>query len=265
MSVKPTSDQASSHALDCFLQDRAGPWRPSNLETFPGLSGVHRNATISDRANSARTFLSSLDVHGTGISNNFSLPGFSVSGTTITSSSAVDSIAQQELARAPRVLDDSGGALRANVRPCGPVVLQCQFPYLGCRQEHSPDQAEDWIQHSISHFVAGDKNVDPPQSNKCCFCPFTVNKPSGRRSWQLRMEHVKIHHDAGHRMAHARMDFDFLQYLWKQKIIDRTTLRKLWGSSFGGAGFDFDDLEDSSEGEADYCVSHVNELRSRHK
>ena len=41
------------------------------------------------------------------------------------------------------------------------------------------------------------------------------------------MKHVGLHHHAGHTLAHARIDFTLVEYLWEKGLMDVVDYREL--------------------------------------
>ena len=109
--------------------------------------------------------------------------------------------------------------------PRTPSILECPFNLLNCHSTFSV--RADWILHSVGHFC----RVKPPKKNKCCFCESKFYSEDAVASWQNRMEHVFLHHCFGHRLAHARPDFELYEYLWQNKVISGPVYRDIKGNS----------------------------------
>lgn len=123
-----------------------------------------------------------------------------------------------------RILEISPGGALVLPHITEPRVLECPFPQLFCFLTFS--NVEDWISHSLTHF----RNIDPPTSNKCCFCSAVFPESTGARSWRQRMMHVAFHHKLGHRLATARPDFELYTYLWNHRLIGDADYRDLKGN-----------------------------------
>lgn len=104
-------------------------------------------------------------------------------------------------------------------------ILECPFNFLNCLMTFSV--LEDWFEHSLEHFC----DVGPSTSNHCCFCDESFNFPNGMQSWWERMQHIALHHQLGHRLAHARPSFQLYQYLWSKRLISTADLKDLKGNS----------------------------------
>lgn len=171
----------------------------------------------------------SVGVQGTGMTTNGSLPGLTVSMESAADESVASSIGYNQILHQHILSTDSSDAntLIADSQTWITYVLECPFKFLGCRLESQ--NARDWLRHSLSHFMVNGRTVTPPTSNKCCFCSERFESDDGNASWSSRMEHIKFHHEHGHRLAHARPDFDLMRYCWQQDLIDQRTYRDLLG------------------------------------
>ena len=139
------------------------------------------------------------------------------------SSSSVPTISGEKYLGKPRILEyDMQGALR--IPPLRDRTrLECPFSFLYCQLTFN--FFDEWLEHSLTHFGSS----TPPTANRCCFCDQDFTAPTGEESWNNRMKHVSIHHQIGHRLAHARPDFMLYKYLWNKHIISNSTLRELMG------------------------------------
>ena len=163
-----------------------------------------------------------------------SLPGLSSSGTSGSPESIATSMGTRDIERRQRVLRpdwSQDGALIIDPQTVAASPLGCPFhSILGCRWEFDNGHESVWIDHSLSHFKRNGKEVEPPKTNKCCFCDKEILKSTGTESWKAKMNHIRQdHHMNGHRMATARPDFELARYLWGAKIIDDVTFRDWTG------------------------------------
>ena len=69
--------------------------------------------------------------------------------------------------------------------------------------------------------------VMPPRNNRCCFCGESFFLSSGFDSWFARMEHIARHHQIGHSLSHAQPDFELIDFLWNNYLIDEVMYREL--------------------------------------
>ena len=161
-----------------------------------------------------------------GVTQNNSLPG--LSGVGSSPNSVSDGIGERQMNRSLRTMvPDSGGALEPTSLPLfsrsdQDPVLECPFTFLKCFRQFPPSNEHEWIQHSLEHFRVNRRRprmVDPPKTNSCCFCSQTFQASSGAISWRKRMDHVKLHHTFGHRLAAARHDFALVEYLWQNGLL----------------------------------------------
>ena len=167
---------------------------------------------------------------GTGVTSMGSLPGLASSGTSGYPESLASSTGARDIEHRQRLLipdGNQGGALTAVPRAVAVGPLECPFKTIvGCRKEFDIDHESQWITHSLSHFKKNGKDVEPPKTNKCCFCDKEILKSTGKESWTVRLKHIRLaHHINGRRMAAARPDFELVRYLWGAHVIDRAVFR----------------------------------------
>ena len=146
-----------------------------------------------------------------------SLPGLSFASTQYSAQSIASSEGKGFLDQRLRLLDviPSGTSVLPRARP---VFLECPFSFLSCHQRfHSYG---DWYRHGITHF----RGIEPPQRNKCCFCDLEFYASTGKESWRQRSEHIALHHQLGHSLAHARVDLNLYQYLWRENLVSTADL-----------------------------------------
>lgn len=200
---------------------------------------------------------------GTEVTTHGSLPGLARSDKSGPVESVATSMGMRELDQRQRLLiadTNQGNALTADVNIADATPLECPLKTIfGCRLVFDVDHEGAWINHSFAHFKALDgRTVQPPQTNKCCFCDVIISRETGEDSWIAKLEHIRMaHHFFGHRMAAARPDFELVRYLWGANAIDNTTMRD-WT-----ARRDLSSPPSSPECEPLPPVSHVQERRHR--
>ena len=160
---------------------------------------------------------------GTGVTVMGSLPDRSSSGKF----GIAKSMAAREVKRKRGLLTtdgNQGGALTAVRRAVAIEPLLCPFKtILGCRKEFDIDHEGQWVTHSLSHFKKNGKDVEPPKTNKCCFCDKEILKSTGKESWIESLKYIRLaHHIHGHWMA---ADFELVRYLWGARVIDGAVFR----------------------------------------
>ena len=148
----------------------------------------------------------------------------------LTRASSAASLPSASSAMGGRALE-YGRVLRADqhdvlqIPPLSPtIVFECPFQFNHCLLTFT--NYSQWFNHSLEHF----KRHDPPAKNKCCFCDKEFNETNGLTSWKRRMEEIASHHQLGHRLAHARPDFELFKYLWDKKIIGDAHYKNLMGA-----------------------------------
>lgn len=98
--------------------------------------------------------------------------------------------------------------------------LPCEFGFSGCHLRFHPENSDDWIDHSVSHFGGH----SPPVRAVCTFCDrefdCTYNPNDVRQNWRQRMEHIGRHFYSrridggdGVDVNHPRPDFWVVEYL----------------------------------------------------
>ncbi|KAL8711910.1 MAG: hypothetical protein Q9225_007047, partial [Loekoesia sp. 1 TL-2023] len=105
-------------------------------------------------------------------------------------------------------------------------MLECPFNLLGCSKKYDSQESQAWYLHSLEHF--GD--VEPPQTNRCCFCESTFEATDGNQSWQERMDHISLHQRSGRTLAEANPDIKIYTHLLQHKVIDDLEFRDIIGS-----------------------------------
>ena len=112
-------------------------------------------------------------------------------------------------------------------------ILECPFHRItGCQKEFLVANFEAWVKHTQSHFIIKDRRggrqyISPPTLNSCGFCDEKFEAASGKISWDLMLGHMKEHHELGHRLAHARLDFSLVEYLWQKELLTPAEYRDL--------------------------------------
>lgn len=169
--------------------------------------------------------------------------GGSIAGLTSSSSSdgydvsVTSSMGCRQVNQSMRLLDPTNGVLAVTLnpplRPAGQAcVLECPLkPYNRCPKEYALQNRGEWIRHVFSHFVKqgrrGPVKVSPPNQNSCCFCEAKFEAVDGITSWRNMLVHIIGHHELGHRLAHARVDFPLVEYLWENRLIGTADYREL--------------------------------------
>ncbi len=116
--------------------------------------------------------------------------------------------------------------------PQGPI-LECPFHRITrCHERFCVSNFEAWVTHTKkTHFVKDGRRgriyISPPTLNSCGFCDKKFEDVSGNSSWDNMMSHVKEHHELGHRLAHARIDFLLVEYLWHNSLLNGQQYRDL--------------------------------------
>ncbi|KAK0102462.1 hypothetical protein ONS95_006081 [Cadophora gregata] len=90
--------------------------------------------------------------------------------------------------------------------------LPCEFVMLECGISFPPERYEDWIAHSLSHFLGN----DPPSSTVCIFCDDStayVHDQNPFRTWRARMIHIGRHHQENRGIVGPRPDHFLIKHL----------------------------------------------------
>lgn len=113
------------------------------------------------------------------------------------------------------------------------ATLECPFDRLGCTETFSLVMEQEWIAHSLTHFLRDDIGLDraePPKKNQCPFCFVPFVDDDGEISWKQRMTHVALHHKFRQSIARdATTDFLLYKYLLNEKVIDVEKFRDICG------------------------------------
>ena len=103
----------------------------------------------------------------------------------------------------------------------------------GCKEVFLISEFEKLVAHTKKvHFLRrGARSIyiiSPPASNYCGFCDAKFEADSGHLSWSNMMAHVvKEHYMLGHRLAHARIVWPLIEYLWQNGLLTPTQYRDL--------------------------------------
>ena len=164
------------------------------------------------------------------LSGNSSLAALTTASSASSAPSVSSSLGERYLGPARVLEHDHQGAL--HIPPLRHrVVFECPFNFLHChfRFESFPE----WLAHSLTHF----ERVSPPEKNNCCFCDDKFERSKdGMRSWTEKMQHTALHYQLGHRLAHARPDFNLYKYLWSKRLIETANYKALIGASHSHSG-----------------------------
>lgn len=108
--------------------------------------------------------------------------------------------------------------------------LPCDFRFSGCQISIHPDQQEDWIEHSLSHFKA--HNIVPPVATDCVLpscqekiCLSEHTSPASH--WRARMLHIASHYADGVCVYRTASDTTLLQHLVRYDIISERDFSKI--------------------------------------
>ena len=149
----------------------------------------------------------------------------------VSSLSVSDSVGERALDQRMRLLQEDGTV--GDTLFHRDSVLECQFRrYNGCKKKFPVAAFEVWVTHTRRHFTKPGRRgepiyISPPTLNSCCFCDAKFEAISGISSWGQMMLHVKEHHELGHRLAHARIDFSLVEYLWQKGLLTLQEYREL--------------------------------------
>lgn len=211
--MAPRRDEPSGSRISTYLDDRTDSRIPSRLAAQSNLPRINPN--LAPRPGVGTSML---------LSGNSSLAALT-SATSVSSTPSVSSAMGERALGPPRILEvDGHGALQ--VPPLRhPPVFECPFSFLCCLLTFTTFSG--WLAHSMEHF----RGISPPNSNKCCYCDLRFHDNDGKKSWRARMEHIALHYQLGHRLAHARPDFELYRYLWSNRILDNASYKALVGEN----------------------------------
>ena len=222
--------QQPGEAISNYMNDRTDSRLPRVLAAQSSLPASHAPQSFQYRGQPERSYGTSMAVSNNSEGTRYSsLPALTLATSRPTSSIA-SSVGVRAADGQQRLLElDHGGVLV--VPPLQERrILECPFnlAYF-CLMTFSNE--EDWIEHSLTHFNTKQRAVDPPTSNRCCFCEEKFYSPRRFQSWADKMRHVCLHHCLGHRLAHARPDFEIFKYLFDNRLISDAEYRDLKGNS----------------------------------
>ena len=218
-----------SPTLEKYLREQSDPRLPQRLasrSTLPNNNLYRTQGYHGAPRDSNRTSMMMSDHTRDSLSQELATL---TTGSTRSSSESVPSSVGERGTEPHRLLEFGQGNVLEIRRLPAQSILECPFNFLDCLMTFS--SFEDWFEHSLEHFG----NVGPSISNNCCFCDETFKCPNGMQSWWERMQHTALHHQLGHRIAHARPSFQLYEYLWRQELISTADYKDLKGNSHGRA------------------------------
>ena len=165
-------------------------------------------------------------------------PLISTKSSQVSGLSVSDGMGERALVQRMRLLGEDG-TVGNTLCQQGPI-LECPFYRITRCQEKkfSVSNFEAWMRHTQTHFVKygrrGEKRyISPPTLNRCGFCDEKFEAANGNSSWGHMMSHLKEHHELGHRLAHFRIDFSLVEYLWQKELLTPSQYRDLKPSMNG--------------------------------
>ena len=222
--------RAHAEAIESYVNDRSDSRIPRVIALQSTIES-HRPVQLYDQRHAASrgtSVLPEVSSHGT---QHDSLPALTLA-TSRTISSIPSSIGVRASDNQQRMLEEGQDGVLTVPPLSGRRILECPFnlAFL-CPLTFSNE--DDWMRHSLTHFIKDGRAVEPPMLNKCCFCDKEFSSPRPFQSWGERMRHVCLHHCLGHRLAHARPDFALFKYLFDNRLISDGDYRDLKGNSRG--------------------------------
>lgn len=95
------------------------------------------------------------------------------------------------------------------------IVLPCEFISINCGITFHPDDFDDWLTHSLTHF----SDLPPPSKCLCLFCDREFEDANDSRSnWLDRMMHSRGHFLDG--KTNIRPDFSVIEYMRKNNLMN---------------------------------------------
>lgn len=153
------------------------------------------------------------------------LPALSTASSR-NSSSIPSSIGVRASESQQQMLEEGRGGVLTVPPLSGRRILECPFnDVFSCKLTFSNE--DDWMRHSLTHFINQGRAIEPPTSNRCCFCDKEFYSSRPFQSWGERMRHVWLHHCLGHRLAHARPDLQLFEFLFNKRLISDSDYREL--------------------------------------
>lgn len=210
--------------------DPAGSLTPRAASTsrsmaMTGQSHTERHSAFS--VHSGDSDMPSENVFSTGTFSESSsdLPTLSPSGPSAVSSDVDTSVGEHIIPRAPLAVDASGHSVPAAVPDADAVLYPCALQWLDCG--FVTDGFEVWKRHCKSHFYPH----EPPTSFQCPLCAYRGGPyRSGYDAWEVRLNHVAIHHRQGHDLSTSRPDMGLITYLYKTRLISDRLYKSLRAS-----------------------------------
>ena len=211
-SVAPSTSIRSSEAHERYSPDVLGSQpRPR------GHVSIHREPSIR-----------------TGRTGNGTAPPLTGSPSScISDLSILDGIGDRAFDKSMRLLQD-GTVMPSLFQQ--PPVLECPWSRMTrCTEVFPVSDAEKLVAHTKKVHLSkkgrrgpGYIYIGPPTLNGCGFCDAKFQADSGDLSWSNMMAHVvKEHHMPGHRLAHARIVWPLVEYLWEKGLLTSAEYREL--------------------------------------
>ena len=222
--------QAQAGAIESYVNDRSDSHLPRVLALQSTIAS-HRPVQLHGPRPAASHGTSMLPGSSSQGTRHDSLPALTLA-TSRTASSIPSSIGARALENQQRILEEGPDGVLTVPPLSGRRILECPFnlAFL-CPLTFSNE--DDWMRHSLQHFIKDGRKIEPPLVNKCCFCDREFFSSTRFQSWGERMRHVCLHHCLGHRLAHARPDFALFKYLFDHRLISDGDYRDLKGNSRG--------------------------------
>ena len=215
------------HAINGFIRDTSDASFARQFTIERPLPGSPYSRTHGQRGLPELSIRTSMQVSGSDHTRQSSLPALSFTATR-TESDIPSSVGRRQLEQEQRILEPGpDGTLQVTVPPRRP--LECPFNLLYCLRDFASEK--DWVEHSLTHFNTENRVVGPPKCNRCCFCDTQFEDSNALKSWGERMQHVRLHHQLGHRLAIARPDFELFKYLYDNRLISDADYKDFKGHS----------------------------------
>ena len=235
LSKRPVSRRTNEQPqLRAFLEDKEHSLIVGLIARRSKLPRVEEGQQRHAGGHGTSVLVTSRDGTRESITTSRDLAALTSSPTLNTLDSISSSVGRRQLEHGYLLDVESDGVLTARRSVHFPMQLECSFYLLDCHLVFS--DFEDWLTHSLDHFSrrvlnGPSKSVHPPTSVACCFCDKRFTHVDGRKAWRHRMVHVMNHHLLGHRVAHARPDFELYKYLWDNHIIEDAVYWEIKGNS----------------------------------
>ena len=271
-SHRGTAPSPSNPAIASYLQDHEGSRIPQTIAQYSSLPRSREHQASSYHGPPPSDIGTSRLPACSDFTQNDSLPGLTSAASSRPPQSVSDGMGERQMNLALRIMVlDADGALEPTTlppfrRPDQGPILECPFTFIKCFKQFAVSNERAWIKHSLEHFcIGGRRRVDPPKTNSCCFCPDVFRASDGVASWRERMDHVKVHHHLGHRLAAARHDFALVEYLWQNGLLSPVDYRELKPSTAAPSrsAQNIPTPPDSPPGTEAVAVIHRNQRRDR--